>query len=184
MIPVVRSDIISVLKSAEGFISKGIFSGLKDISDQTIHNSSIFQDEDSISIAVVTYSLSKICESGVGRAWLGKASKLLGHARRHLEKGEFNRYRAVVKRLTEFISRADSKFRAYIQDVINQAEVRKGSRVYYHGISLARAADLLGVSQWELMGYVGRTQIIESYGSVEGVKERLEFARSLFGNVK
>ncbi|MBI2574799.1 hypothetical protein HYV82_02855 [Candidatus Woesearchaeota archaeon] len=180
MIPAVRSDIITVLKAAEGFIIKGNFSGLRGLSDHTIHNSSIFQDEDSISIAVVTYSLSKICESGVGRAWLVRASKLLGHARRHLERNEFSRYKSVVRKLTGFISSADARFRAYIQDVINQAQVRKGSRIYYHGISLARAADLLGVSQWELMGYAGRTQIIERYGAAGDVKKRLEFARGLF----
>ncbi len=180
MIPVVRQDIISVLKAAEVCISKGNFSGLKELSDHTVHNSSIFQDEDSISIAVITYSLSKICESGVGSAWLARAAKLLGHARQHLERDEFNRYRAVVKRLTQFISRADARFRAYIQDVIQQAQVRKGSRIYYHGISLARAADLLGVSQWELMGYVGKTDIIDGYPAPGGVRSRLDFARRLF----
>lgn len=180
MIPVVRKDIISVLKDAEVFISKGSFSGLKELSNRTVHNSSIFQDEDSISIAVVMYSLSKICESGVGSAWLVRASRLLGHARRHLEKGEFNRYRSVVRKLSGFISSADVRFRAYIQDVMQQAQVRKGSRIYYHGISLARAAGLLGVSQWELMGYVGGTQIMEKYGVAGDIKKRLEFARGLF----
>lgn len=180
MIPAVRKDIISVLKDAEEYIKKGSFSGLKELSNRTVHNSSIFQDEDSISIAVVMYSLSKICEAGVGRAWLERADKLLGHARRHLEKSEFSRYKSVVRKLTGFISRADAKFRAYIQDVIQQAQVRKGSRIYYHGISLARAAGLLGVSQWELMGYVGRTHIIESYHASGGVRARLDFARRLF----
>src|SRR3989344_9523517 len=35
---------------------------LKELSNQTIHAASIYQDTDSISIAIITYSLSKILE--------------------------------------------------------------------------------------------------------------------------
>ena len=181
MIPLVRQDIIKVLRDAEVCVSKSDASCLREISDHTIHNSSIFQDEDSISVAVITYSLSKMCERG--GVDVRMVSSLLKHAQKHLEKEELKQYRHVIKRITALIARSDSKFRLYIQAVFDQAQIKKGSRLYYHGISLAQAAGLLGVSQWELMGYVGKTQIIDRYkftGSVKDVRGRLSFARQLF----
>ncbi len=179
MNPTVRQDILAVLKEAAPAAQRKDVAGLKALSDRTIHNSSIFQDEDSISVAVAVYSLSKMSERPA--VSLGRASELLRHAARHLKAGEYGRYRVVLKRLIKFISKTDEQFRLYIQKVIELAQLRKGSRIYYHGISLAQAANLLGVSQWELMGYVGETQIIDRYPFIGGVRERLQFARELFG---
>ena len=54
----VLNDLIKILKSKEG--SNWI--GIKELSNHVIHNASVFQDEDSISVAVLTYALSKIME--------------------------------------------------------------------------------------------------------------------------
>ena len=77
------------------------------------------------------------------------------------------------------ISTIDSKLKLYIGEVITQAEIKKGSKLYAHGISLGRAAEVLGISQWELMFYIGKTKLIDVKGCV-GVRERLNYARSLF----
>ncbi|MBI4438836.1 hypothetical protein HY640_02805 [Candidatus Woesearchaeota archaeon] len=178
MIPVVKEDILLVLKDVDSAIARNDVSALKLMSDRTIHNSSIFQDEDSITIAVVIYSLSKIAERGIVK--LERASGFVKHALRHLKRDELHRYKAVMKRLSKFISDNDFRFKIYVQDVIDKAQVAKGSRIYYHGISLAQAANILGISQWDLMGYVGKTKIIDSYGRIGNVKDRLNLARRLF----
>ncbi len=179
MIPVVKQDIISVLKDAEACISEGNVSRLGELSDHTIHNSSIYQDEDSITIAVVIYSIKKIYDRAVN-VNLEEIRKLIAHARMHLAKEQMQLYKAIIKKLTKAISESDSKFRVYIQDVIDKAHIKKGSRLYYHGISLAQAANLLGVSQWELMSYVGKTQMADNPAlPINNVRERLNFARKV-----
>ncbi|MBI2133650.1 hypothetical protein HYU11_03125 [Candidatus Woesearchaeota archaeon] len=180
MIPVVKQDIIEVLKGAEDCISEGNASKLRELSDHTIHNSSIFQDEDSISIAVVIYSLFKICER-TGNSGIGDFRSYLHHARKHLEKEEMEKYKLIIRKISEKISTIDSKFRLYVQDVMEKAQVKKGSKLYSHGISIAKASSLLGISQWELMNYIGKTQIVDNYGQpLNNVRERLNFARKLF----
>ncbi len=178
MIEEVKRDILSVLRDAEAAAIKRDSLHLKEISSHTVHNSSIFQDEDSISIAVVIYSLSKICERNDSS--LDAASRMLKHARVHLQKDEIHRYKHVIRKLAQFISRLDSKFSIYVQDVFDQAEIKKGSRLYYHGISLGQSASLLGVSQWELMSYVGKTQMIDNSERIGNVRQRIGFARKLF----
>ena len=59
-------------------------------------------------------------------------------------------YRQKIKEILKRIGEEDRKLGFYIQEVIKQAEIKKGSRIYEHGISLARAAEILGISQWEL----------------------------------
>ncbi len=79
----------------------------------------------------------------------------------------------------DFINKIDTKLKLYIEEVISKAKVKKGSKLHEHGLSIARTAEVLGISQWELMNYVGKTTI----STVDGVdvKTRLNFARKLFG---
>jgi len=81
----------------------------------------------------------------------------------------------------DVISNFDSKLNLYIQKVIDEAEIKKGSKLYEHGISLAQTADLLGVSQWELMKYIGQTKIADKFVDEVNVKDRLAHTRRLFG---
>ena len=68
----------------------------------------------------------------------------------------------------------------YIEQVINQAEVRKGSELYKHGLSIARVCELMGVSHWELMSYVGKTKIADYGTETFDIRKRIDFVRSLF----
>ena len=75
----------------------------------------------------------------------------------------------------------DQKLKHYIDQVIDFAEVKKGSKIYDHGISLAQTASLLGATQWELMEYLGTTTIEDHFREETSVEKRLQTARKLFG---
>jgi hypothetical protein len=180
MIPEVKKDILSILKQAIAFISEGNLTELSKLSNNTVHNASIFQDEDSISIAVVIYALSKIIErehKPMDRTVIEK----LEQAYDCLSSNDFHNYKKSIHGITSIISSLDSKLKLYIEEVISQSQIRKGSKIYEHGISLARASEMLGISQWELMCYVGNTQIIDRSEKVKRTASRLDFARRLFG---
>ena len=93
--------------------------------------------------------------------------------------GRIQEYRDIMKDIMNLISEVDSKIKMYIEEVISQAKIKKGSKIYEHGISAARAAEILGISQWELMGYIGNTVSSENI-STGRAKKRLLFARELF----
>ena len=175
---VVRQDILSVIEQADSYIKDHNTAGLKELSNHTIHNSSIFQDQDSVIMAIVIYSLSKIMEKRDGE-FSSHVLASLSYAKSNLILGKEDDYRDFIKKLMDYISKIDSKSKDYIEEVISQAKIKKGGRIYEHGISMERAAEILGISQWQLMAYVGNSEETENFISGR-TKARLSFARSLF----
>lgn len=185
MIEAIRLDILDVLdkviKILEIKEEKDLVE-IKELSNHTIHSASIFQDNDSVSIAVVVYALYKIIERGVD--YESKIyTKILSHLRKtkqYLYKKDFTRYQAMIRGMLKEISGIDRKLKIYIMDVIEKARIKKGSKIYEHGVSIARAAEILGISQWELMSYVGKTEIVEEVPKVTSLRNRLGLVRRLF----
>ena len=180
---IVRKDALEILNKVIDILSvkeeKDVIE-LKDLSDHTIHNSSVFQDEISVSMAVLIYSLSKIIERRETVLNYKYILKLLKTARNYLYDYEEKKFSNVIKNLFSEISNIDSKLKLYVQEVINQAQVKKGYKLYAHGLSYAKAAEILGISQWELMNYIGKTKISEEAYDIVDVRARLKYARGLF----
>ena len=174
----VKKDILAILEAGLAALAERDTSRLREISDHTVHNASIFQDKDSVTIAVVMYALSKLVDR-MARVE-PDVTTALEQAKAALESGDFAGYEQCIKSVVETIKGIDSKLNLYIQRVINEAEIKKGSRIYEHGISLAQTAELLGISQWELMRYLGQTMIADGFTEEVDVRTRLEHARRLF----
>jgi hypothetical protein len=181
MEPIVRQDILAVLEKAVEAIRAGDVSTLGALSNQTIHNASIYQDEDSISVAILVYSLSKVVQrfGERGESMNGVSGKL-GQAAARLRGNDERGFRDGLHHLFEVVSSMDRKLRLYIEEVIAKARVKKGSKLYEHGLSIARTAEILGISQWELQSYIGKTALTEIGHALPDVRRKLEFARSLF----
>jgi len=179
----IKKDIISVLSELIEILrvkeEKDVIA-VRELSNHTIHNASVFQDEDSVSIAILSYSLSKIIERKQGELNYNNIVTLLKAAVGYLTKDNIDSYRDTIKKMFKFISTIDAKLKLYIEEVINQAQIKKGGKLYAHGISIARAAEILGISQWELMNYIGKTRIVDRFEEEFKVKNRLSFARGLF----
>jgi len=176
---VIRDDIISILETAKTAIGQLSGAKLREISNHTLHNASIYQDKDSITIAVVMYALSKIVERS--RIPGDDIEAKLTQAKEYLIHDELDKYKDTIKDILDLISNVDKKMNMYVQKVINEAQIKKGSRLYEHGISLAQTADLLGISQWELMKYIGNTKIADRFDDEIDVMSRIKHTRGLFG---
>ena len=183
----VKKDILAVLKKSLIAIRKEDMGGLKDLSDNVIHNASVLQDEYSISIAVIIYSLAKIFERVRYRKYkdwdMFQRNTLneLTNARRSLEQDDVESYEHSLHSLLQVIDRLGKKFRKYIIDVMNKAKISKASRMHEHGISVGKTAELLGVSEWELMDYIGDTGIADIPLNITmSAKTRLKIARRIF----
>ena len=179
MNPVVKRDIIDVLEKVLKALKDNDAAALGELSNHVIHDASIFQDDDSVSFAILVYALSKTIqrcvECGVG---FDKVSSLLGEALQGVKAGDDDAYRARIHDVFAVIQSVDARLKLYIEEVINKAKVKKGSKLHEHGISIARTSEILGVSQWELMSYVGKTHIAETI-SKDDVRKRISFARRL-----
>lgn len=168
------SGVIDILETKE----EADILEVRKISNHTIHNATIFQDEDSISIAILIYALSKVMERCFGQINYIKFMDLLNNARQLLEKDKIVNYRRVIKDIFSDISKLDKKIKLYVEEVINQAQIKKGGKLHEHGVSIGRAAQILGISQWELANYIGKTSLteIETINAVD----RIKFVRGLF----
>ena len=180
MKPIIKEDILKVLNLAEAALAKQDYLELSRISNHTIHDASIFQEDDPLTLAVLMYALSKVIQRCVER---NHACPIvlpqLRSARDALNVDDENGYRSAIKNLLHDIGAYDSQMKLYIQEVVQKARIKKGTKLHEHGISMARTAELLGLSQWELQTYIGQT-ITEAPPQGLPVSERIKRARELF----
>ena len=180
----IKKDIISVLTDLSDILryrKETDISEIKSLSNHVIHNASVFQDEDSISVAILIYSLSKIIERKEKEIDFGKILSIIRSAISNLKNNNDDGFRKSIKYFFSFIRTIDKSLRLYINEVINQAQIKKGCKLCEHGISVARASEVLGISRWELMHYLGKTTLIDQFSESVSASSRLKFARSLFG---
>jgi len=183
-----RVNIIRVLDEAVKSIKDGNIVLLKDLSNETIHDASTVQDQYSITIAIIIYSLSKIHERethyGQFKGWRTfcyDCVRGLELAKNRLEKFDIKGFDREIKNYLNTLKKLDTKLKNYIQDVFERAKLNKASRIHEHGVSIGRTAELLGVSRYELMDYVGKTFIsdVKDNLTIDPVK-RMKITREIF----
>ncbi|MBD3304298.1 hypothetical protein GF343_04065 [Candidatus Woesearchaeota archaeon] len=178
---VIKEDIIAVLKKAVAILNsaEAPVQDLSELSNHVIHDASIFQDEDSVSIAVLIYALSNVAEyCHEKNISYQPLIKNVEKAHDKLEKNDITNYRKTIKLLFRQIKDIDKKLKVYVKEVIDRARIKKGSKLHQHGISIAKASELLGLTQWELQDYVGK----QKYFDIREIpaKKRLKTAREMF----
>lgn len=183
----VKNDILHVLRDSLKAIREDDAVKLKEISDHIIHDVSIYQDEYSISLAVIIYAVAKIFERiryREYRTWGKFHRAILGNLNKaydELRKDNVDGYEYHFHKIVQDLNKVEEKFRKYIAEVIESAKISKASRVHEHGISTGRTAELLGISEWELMDYVGETGIADvKYSISKPIIKRIKLIRGLF----
>ena len=178
----VKKDIVSVLTQAIFLIKKGDFATLSELSNHIIHSASIVQDQYSIQTAILIYALAKILERAkqkgqdVPQKIIDNIQNIIDCVSQDNDFGCDSAYKNIFNE----ISKIDDKLPWHVQKVIEKANIVKGSNMFRHGISIGRVANVLGISQWDLMSYIGKTRIIDKEGYVTDVESRIKLTRRLF----
>jgi predicted transcriptional regulator len=158
---------------------------IKQLSDQTIHSATIYQDPDNIIVAVLVYSLSKIVERDHLRTLPGWEDFYHGTLRnldeciKAIKQGDLESFRKYEKFIRVSIEKIDGKLQEYIRDVFKKSQINKASKIYEHGLSLEKTSELLGVSIWELSQYVGQSNAGEISETLP-VSKRIKIAEEIF----
>lgn len=183
-----REHIIRILTRAKTAFEKRDTIKLASLSNQTIHTASIYKDIDAIIVAVTIYALSKLIERERYRdynewpTFFNLTIKNLGKAAQNLRQDKIKEFRNNLVEIRKSANKFSSHLKKYIQDVFEKAAISKASRLYEHGVSFSETVDLLGISQFELSEYVGRTGIGDVDISITmPIKERINFTKKLFG---
>lgn len=182
-----RKNILFILKNTRKGIKTEDISLLKEMSNRTIHSASISKDPISVIIAVTVYALSKIIERkkysqyAEWPAFFSRVCKDIDNSIAHLEKNQVKEFNEDLKNIRKAVNSLGGHLKLYIQDVFRRARINKASRLYEHGISRAETSELLGITQWELAEYIGRTGIADVNLSLTmPIKKRIKFTKSLF----
>ena len=180
-------DLIGTLKSIKAAMEKRDSEELKELSNHTIHCSSIYQEKNALYIAMITYSISRIIKRNGAQEkhktefedFINSMNNKLGSLIEFLEDRNFDKIDECIKEMFKEISDFDKYFGGYIKDVLDFSRVQKGTKIYEHGLSLSNVAELIGVSKWDLMEKVGEKKELDDKGAPENVKERLERLRKI-----
>lgn len=180
-------DILNVLHAAEELLRGWKIRELKEWSDHIIHSAAIYQDKYAINTAILIYAISKVLErkkfTESKEVEKFKNEMLIGlrNLSEALETNKFDEFMKVVKSMMREISLVDRNFSEYLEHVLHKAKLKKASKIYEHGISLGKVAELLGLSEWEVMQYTGKTKIHDRKETKTiNVKERLRKLREIF----
>jgi len=182
-----RGHVLNVLKRTKASLERQDAVKLKDLSNQTIHAASINQESESIILAVVIYSLSKIIERTNYQKYPG-LKEFLTHVAQHIDKSivyvQKENKKGFVKEIEYIrkdINKLTGNLKRQIQDVFQRAKINKASRMYEHGISMEKTAKLLGISIWELTEYAGQTGISDVNLNITiPMRQRIKFAMEMF----
>lgn len=182
-----KENFLDILVKAKQAIKDENVLLLKELSDRTIHTASTVQDTDSILVAVIIYSLSKILERKPYRDMKGwdkfynVFTLEIDRAINYVQKNNQKEFVKSLERIRGSISSISGDLRSNIEDVFRKAEINKASKIYEHGISLEATAKLLGVTMWELAGYTAEKEAHDSkFIQTENVRDRIKQAMGMF----
>lgn len=180
-------NVLRILKETKVALEKNDTFNLRGLSNQTINTASLTHDLDNIAVAVIVYSLGKILERVDYRqlpGWNKFYKNLLLYLDKSIEDIEnknYERFRQDFKGIRGSVENLSGKLKKYVKEVLRSAEINKASRIYEHGISMEKTADLLGVSLYELADYAGKTgipDVPENY--TMNTKSRIKLAMEMF----
>ena len=182
-----RENLLRIFQEAKTAFEGSDSAKLKSLSDQTTNTAALTQDPDNIAVAVIIYSLSKIVEREDYKSLPGWNKfyethiDSIGKKIEALKKGDDEAFRKEIIRIRRAMDSLSGKLKIYIQDVLRKASISKASRIYEHGISMGKTADLLGITLFELASYSGSKEGSEVPESVTiDEKQRVKFAMEMF----
>ncbi|MEK6914260.1 MAG: hypothetical protein AABW83_01280 [Nanoarchaeota archaeon] len=182
-----KEHILNILRLAREAIQDKNYFKIKELSNQFVHHSSINQDADVISTAVILYSLSKMIERDdykkeknwdeFYRNYLATIKNMIFA----LEKNDHNKFHEEIEKNSRIIQNLSGNLKKNIQDVFNKTKINKASKIYEHGISMGKTAKILGISLWELADYSGNTNVGDiNLGVTMSLNDRIKIAEEIF----
>lgn len=183
-----KGHILKILEGVRLALESKNYVKIKNLSNKVVHHSSVHQDPDVISVAVIIYSLSKLIERESYKEeknWIGFYKNYLKNINdmiKALRIKDISKFREEVDANRKLIQNLSGNLKVYIGDVFRRAKVNKASRIYEHGISMEKTAKILGISLWELAEYAGRTRVGDVNLSVTlPIRQRIKYVEEIFG---
>ncbi|MBS3081617.1 hypothetical protein J4416_01600 [Candidatus Pacearchaeota archaeon] len=181
------SHVIEVLTRVKNSLEQEDARELKNLSNQTVHAASIYQHTDYILVATIVYALSKIIERKDNlniknwQQFIREINSLLSQAIHSVQQNKHLKFIKFLSKLKRYIENYSQDLRPIIEDLLRKASINKASKIYEHGISLAKTTKLLGITPWELSEYIGEKENSQTrLNKTIDVKARATMAMEFF----
>lgn len=166
---------IQILKTRE----KKDIEELQKLSEVAIESVALHKNLDLISLSVLIYCLYKITPT-LREPDYRDLLEELQQARQNLAENNLGKYNGNTKMLFTIIRKFDAKVKVHLHDVLHAARIKKGTALLERGLSIGQAAGLMGLSNWDLQHYAGKTKALEQHREKIRAKNRLAAALKLF----
>lgn len=188
MKPEVKRDILNILEGVNVSFDKYNADAIMEWSNHIIHSASIHQEKHTSLVAIVVYSIGKVMAKGkirrypqeVWNAFETTVRNELPKAINHLKTDAHKKFDRSLLILQKAVMNLDESYMDFADHVVDRAKLKKAAKVFEHGVSLSRVAELFGVSEWELRSYAGKSRIFERVAEKSNVKKRLDKIRGFF----
>jgi hypothetical protein len=175
-------DALIVLEKAIKSIKIKDINNLELLSNQTIHNATTEQDILSITIPKILYGIFKISRHSMLKNIPFPYDKIMDELitlHDLIGLGQISKFKRTSAVLMSDLRKIGQDI--HLDNVIDRAGIKKGSKIYDHGVSIAIAANTMNVSQWELYPYIGKSKLNDYPQDIDKrVKQRLAYTRSIF----
>ena len=182
-----KENVLRIFEETEEAIKNEDSFKLNDLSNQTINTASRTQDPDNIATAVIVYSIGKIIEREKYREfpeWNALYKKIISSidgAIKAIRENKDKDFKKSIDSLRGYIDNLSGKLKEYVQDVFRKAQINKASKIYEHGISMEKTANLLGINMYELALYAGQANVASSPEyKIISASSRIKMAMEMF----
>ena len=153
---------------------------LKVLSNKAVEGVALYKDLDLISVTVLIYSLYKITNC-LGEKERSEIISDLERAENSLKGGNLGKYNSEIKHLFKLTQKCNAKTKDHLENVMHAARIKKGTSLLERGLSIGQAAGLMGLSNWELQQYIGKTSVQEVRHEKIPARTRMIRAIKIFG---
>lgn len=179
----IRKEILNDLQGAISILEQREdkdIEELKTLSDHAIEDIAVQKDLELVSVTVLLYSIYKVVSCMQASSY-DQLLKELQNATDGLEQRNLGKYNTSIKKLYELVRKCNAKVKEHLNDVMHAARIKKGATLLQRGLSLGQAAGLMGLSNWELQQYAGKSTALDQHTEKIPAAERLKEALQLFG---
>lgn len=153
---------------------------LKVLSDHAIEDIAVQKDLELVTITVLLYSIYKVVPC-MQKDNYQKLVAGLTSLKNALQRGDLGGYNRNIKNLYALVRQCNAKVQEHLQDVMHAARIKKGTSLLQRGLSIGQAAGLMGLSNWDLQPYAGKTTALGEHDERIPAQKRVVAALTVFG---
>ena len=179
----VREEILYDIKKASEILQEKEahdLEELQELSNHAIEDVAVHKDLDLIAMTVLLYSIYKVATL-LKKEDYALLKKYLDLASHHMGTNDYGRYNSNMKRMFELVKSCNAKVKKHLQDVLHAARIKKGTVLLEKGLSIGQAAGLMGLSNWDLQAYAGKTTAFGQHTEKFPARDRMMRALKIFG---